>query len=271
MQLVNAGLWPPEADQKWGPLNWQPIPIHYEPLEEDMLLLVRKPCAQYYIEREKVIQSDEVQKLFQHYEPLFKKLSEMTGENIIDFDGVQDVFSTLKAEEGFNLTLPGWTKEYYPEQMLKPTIFSFVLNAYNDKINRYKGGILLKKLISDWKSKVEGTISPKSRRAFLYGGHDATISNLMSALKVWDPQLPDYGITVLLELSRDTSTNEYGVEIYLRNSTSVPPYKMRIPGCDSFCPLEKLIKLTENVIPENWVEECKTNDVNYVVPPSSGP
>ncbi|KAJ8921163.1 hypothetical protein NQ315_013635 [Exocentrus adspersus] len=271
MQLVNAGLWPPETAQKWGPLNWQPVPIHSEPLDEDMLLLVRKPCAQYHIERNKVIKSETVQDLFNQYDSLFKDLTEITGQNVTDFDGVQDIYSTLLAEESFNLTLPEWTKEFYPDKMLEPTIFSFVLNAYNDKMNRLKGGVLLKKLLSDWKSKADGTISPVNRQAFLYGGHDSTISNLLSALNVWDPQIPGYAITILLELSRDLSTNELGVEIYLRNSTSIPPHKLTIPGCDSFCTLEKLEQLTESVIPENWEEECKTNDTNYIVPPSSGP
>lgn len=43
-------------------------------------------------------------------------------------------------QEEFNLTLPEWTKEFYPDQMLEPTIFSFILNAWNDKMNRLKGG-----------------------------------------------------------------------------------------------------------------------------------
>lgn len=37
MQMVNAGLWPPSKDQKWGPLDWQPIPVNAEPLDEDMV------------------------------------------------------------------------------------------------------------------------------------------------------------------------------------------------------------------------------------------
>lgn len=35
LQVVNAGLWPPKGAQKWGPLDWQPIPIHSQPLEQD--------------------------------------------------------------------------------------------------------------------------------------------------------------------------------------------------------------------------------------------
>lgn len=35
VQLVNAALWPPSSEQKWGPLDWQPVPVHYEPLDQD--------------------------------------------------------------------------------------------------------------------------------------------------------------------------------------------------------------------------------------------
>ncbi|KAJ8954162.1 hypothetical protein NQ318_005756 [Aromia moschata] len=258
MQLVNAGLWPPEPAQQWGPLEWQPVPIYAEPLDEDMLLLVRKPCAQYHIERDRVIRTEEVQRVFQQYAPLFEELTEITGQNVTDFDGVQDIFSTLRAEEAYNLTLPEWSKSYYPDKMWQPTAFSFVLNAYNEKLNRLKGGVFLKKILSDWRSKVEGTLMPEERKAFLYGGHDSTISNLMSTLKVWDAQMPDYGITVLLELSRDLDTDQYGVEL-------------TVPGCDSFCPLEKLMELTEDVVPQDWEEECRTDDESYVVPTLSGP
>lgn len=37
VQVVNAGLWPPKGEQVWGPLLWQPIPVHAEPLDEDMV------------------------------------------------------------------------------------------------------------------------------------------------------------------------------------------------------------------------------------------
>lgn len=87
-----------------------------------------------------MIESEDVKSLFEYYEPLFKTLTEITGQNVTDFDGVQDIFSTLKAEETFNLTLPEWTEQYYPDKLLEPTVFSFILNAYNDKMNRLKGG-----------------------------------------------------------------------------------------------------------------------------------
>lgn len=35
VQVLNAALWPPEVLQQWGPLKWQPIPVHSEPLKMD--------------------------------------------------------------------------------------------------------------------------------------------------------------------------------------------------------------------------------------------
>ncbi|XP_044261275.1 venom acid phosphatase Acph-1-like [Tribolium madens] len=270
MQMINAGLWPPEIEQKWGPLDWQPVPVHAEPLAQDSLLLVRRPCANYHLELDHVLQLPPIKKKFQENEKLFQELSDKTGKTVKNFDDVQDIYSTLKAEEGFNLTLPDWTKNYYPHRMTPPTIFSYVLNAYSDKLKRLKGGVLLKKLISDWSSKAEGKLSPAQRKAYLYGGHDSTITNLLSALGVWDPQIPDYGIMVLLELSQDRITRNFGVEIFLRNSTG-EPHKLQIPGCGEFCPLDKLIELRSEVIPENWDEECKSDDPDYIPPPPRGP
>ncbi|RZB39347.1 venom acid phosphatase Acph-1 [Asbolus verrucosus] len=271
LQMINAGLWPPEADQKWGPLDWQPIPVHSEPLAQDQLLLVRRPCAQYHLELDRVMQTEEIQNKLKENEELFKELSEITGKTVENFDDVQDIYTTLRAEEAFNLTLPKWTKNYYPDKLLPPTIFSYVLNAYTDRLKRLKGGVLLKKLLSDWHGKVDGTIEPAERKAFLYGGHDSTIANILSTLKVWDPQVPVYGIMILLEFSRDKITNSHGLEVFLRNSTTAPPRQLTIPGCDTFCPLSKLTELTAAVIPDDWEEECKSEDPNYTPPPPGGP
>lgn len=60
------------------------------------------------------------------------------------------------------------------------------------------------------------------------------------------------------------------LQIFLKNSTE-PPVQLTIPGCEAFCTLDKLRKLTKNVVPDNWDEECKTNDPNYTEPPQTGP
>lgn len=74
------------------------LPLFLEFVLFLQLLLVRRPCANYHMEREKVFNSSEVQKLLKQYESLFKELTEITGQKTEDFDGVQDIYSTLLAE-----------------------------------------------------------------------------------------------------------------------------------------------------------------------------
>ncbi|KAK5638355.1 hypothetical protein RI129_012650 [Pyrocoelia pectoralis] len=268
-QCINAGLWPPNSAQQWGKLDWIPIPTNSEPLNDDNLLLVRRPCPKYHKELERVKNTTEISRKLKASQALFNDLSKHTGKQIKDFEDVQDIFTTLMSEEAFGLTLPDWTKEFYPKRMLNSTTFSYILNAYNDNLNRLKGGVLLKKLISDWTA---AQSNPK-HKAFLYIGHDSTIVNILSTLKVWEPQIPGFAINVLFELSFNDTQNEYGVEIFLRNSTKVwdKPYQLTIPGCGRFCPLPKLIELTKDVVPDDWNEECKVEDSNYIPPTPRGP
>ncbi|KAF5290084.1 hypothetical protein FQA39_LY14865 [Lamprigera yunnana] len=272
-QCINAGLWPPRRSQAVANLYWQPIPTYNEPLDTDNLLLVRRPCPQYHLELEKVVNSPEVQEKLRGYQNLMTQLTYYTGTEIKTFEDIQDIYTTFMSEEAAGVKLPDWSRYFYPHQMLEPSIYSFTLNAYNEKLNRLKGGVLLKKLINDWISVIDGTLKPQDRKAFLYIGHDSTVVNILSALKIWDPQIPGFAINTIFEFSYDKNLRTYGVEVFLRNSTNptAEPHHLRIPNCDYFCPLDKLISLTKSVIPVNWEEECKTDVEGYTVPPLRGP
>ena len=263
-QCINAGLWPPSSAQKWGALDWLPIPTNSEPLNSDNLLLVRRPCPKYHLELQRVLNTPEIIARLRSEHSLYVNLTQHTGKEIKNFEDVQDIFTTLMSEEAYGLELPAWTKQFYPNRMLNSTVFSYILNAYNNQLNRLKGGVFLKKLIADWKA----AVTDNKQKTFLYIGHDSTIVNLLSTLKVWDPQIPGFAINTLLEFSFNETRKEFGLEIFLRNSTNVSdtPYQLTIPGCEKFCPLQKLIQLTEDVIPVNWEEECKVEDSSYTPP-----
>ncbi|KRT86473.1 Phosphatase [Oryctes borbonicus] len=271
VQVINAGIWEPKGDQKWSSLNWQPIPVHYEPLNKDTLLLVRKTCAQYEIELRNVMMSLEVQEKLKLNKEIFEYLEIWSGNKIEDFDDVQDLYSTLYAEESFNLTLPEWTINVYPEKLYEMTTYSFHLRAYNTILTKLKGGVLLKKIIKDFVMKKDGTLKPKGRKLFVYGGHDSTIANLLSALKIFKPHVPDYAATIVLEFSRNRFTNEYGVEVYYRMSIDHPLEIKQLPNCDTFCPLDDFLRITADVVPENWDLECYTSDPNFVPSEPEGP
>ena len=47
---------------------------------------------------------------------------------------------------------------------------------------------------------------------FMYAGQDSTISNLLSAMKVWDPQISDYGIMILVEMHQN-KIGQHGIKV----------------------------------------------------------
>ncbi|KAJ4440011.1 hypothetical protein ANN_08142, partial [Periplaneta americana] len=267
--LLDCG---PAPEQRWNPsLEWQPIPYTFQPRSEDSLLLPAS-CPKYYHERDAVKASVEVQNILVAHNAteLYNLLAEKTGLNYTDPDDVQSLYSTLKAEEDYNLTLPEWTHGIYPDRLIPLTVFSFVLNTYNDELQKLKGGLLLKKILSDTKAKVDSTLSPADRKMYMYAGHDSTVTNLLSALKVWDPQIPKYGIMAMVELHFDKDENQHSVKVFLRNSTHHEPYLLTVPGCNSTCPLDMLITLTTSVTPQNWKKNCVVDDPNYL-PPGEAP
>lgn len=67
-------------------------------------------------------------------------------------------------------------------------------------------------LLKEWATEEKNNM-PTNRKMVLYAGHDSTVANLLSALNVWDAQVPGYGITVFLEFSQDRQTGEHGIEV----------------------------------------------------------
>lgn len=265
-QLLSAGLFPPKGYQKWKEdLDWQPIPVHYEPYDDDKLLLIRIPCPRYYEALEEVKKLPEVESYLTSLHDTYKFLTEKSGMNITTPDDVQSLYSTMLAETLYNLTLPEWAYEVYPDKLVLITAYSFLLNGYNDELKRLKGGPLLKKILHDSLAKANNSQSHKDIKMYSYSGHDSTISNLLLALKVWDEQVPDYNILALIELHEIDGV--YGFKVFLRNSTHVEPYELTIPGCEQFCALNKAVELTKNVVPSDLKTECQSHDPNYTPPP----
>lgn len=99
-----------------------------------------------------------------------------------------------------NLTLPEWTKDYYPDKLIPLTLYDFQLNVYNDDLKKLKGGPFLKKIVSDMLAKKNNNLEPEERKMFMYVGHDSTIVTLMDLMHVWNNQMPHYNIMVMIEL-----------------------------------------------------------------------
>jgi prostatic aicd phosphatase len=118
-----------------------------------------------------------------------------------------------------NITLPEWTKNYYPDKLIPLTLYELQLNTYNDEFRRLKGGPMLKKIIDDMIAKKESILQPKKRKMFMYVGHDSTIITLLDTMHIWYNQMPYYNIMTIIELHEDEHNWNVQVIINFQNNS----------------------------------------------------
>lgn len=49
----------------------------------------------------------------------------------------------------------------------------------------------------------------------------------------------------------------FSVEMYFRNESNRAPWPLTLPGCPHRCPLQDFLRLTEPVVPKDWLQECQ--------------
>lgn len=232
---------------------------------------MRTPCPRYYEALDEVFDTADLKRVMSDNEELLSELTKHSGMPITTPDDVQSLYSTIRAESEYGLSLPDWTADYYPQRLVSLTELSYIYNVYTDELKRLKAAPFMGKMIKEWQSKRDATIRPKDSKIYLYTGHDSTIVNILSAIGVWHQQLPVYGIMGMFELLEDTKSGEWGVQMYLRTSAKSGAIPLTIPGCYHFCPLDKFIILTEHIAQPLDETDCLAKNENFTAPPASGP
>lgn len=60
-------------------------------------------------------------------------------------------------------------------------------------------------------AKKNNTLKPEIRKMFMYIGHDSTIVTLMDVMHVWNNQMPNYNIMIMIELHENN--DEWNVQV----------------------------------------------------------
>lgn len=68
--------------------------------------------------------------------------------------------------------------------------------------------MLLKKIIDDMKDYAGGCLKPLGRKAFLFSAHERNVGGLARTLGTNNPQLPDYGSTIIIETLQDSEKHD---------------------------------------------------------------
>eukprot|EP01096_Ripella_sp_DP13-Kostka_P001549 TRINITY_DN1184_c0_g1_i4.p1 TRINITY_DN1184_c0_g1~~TRINITY_DN1184_c0_g1_i4.p1 ORF type:complete len:712 (+),score=328.73 TRINITY_DN1184_c0_g1_i4:48-2183(+) len=86
-------------------------------------------------------------------------------------------------------------------------------------------------------------------KMLFYSGHDNTVGPLLVTLGIFDGYHPPMGSVLLLETWKNRSGKHFVRFVYNDQVAE-------IPGCPSFCPLEKFHERVAPYIPDNYEAEC---------------
>ncbi|RZB38950.1 His Phos 2 domain containing protein, partial [Asbolus verrucosus] len=253
-----AGLFQPTESEKWNKnINWQPVPIHTAPPEDDPLLAMKKFCKKYNRLFNELLTSKHIREINEINKNLFDFLSENSGESVRDVYDVEFIYNTLLTQNLSNKTLPEWAMEVYPDKMKPSVILRFKLPCYNQELARLKTGLLFGEIVKNFKEFAENSIR-KASKLLMFSGHDSTLADVLTTMGAFNDEIPSYSSAIIIELYRnETDLNPY-VNVFFRNNTGI--HNITLENCDFDCDFGNFVQIFEPIIQSNltqWEEECE--------------
>lgn len=95
-----AGLFPPSGEQVWNPqIDWQPVPVHTTPLNEDYKLAGEKKCDRFDYVMLQYMNTTAYTDYFTENLLLIKELEKMSGNSLTTITNITNLYDTLFIEK----------------------------------------------------------------------------------------------------------------------------------------------------------------------------
>lgn len=271
-----SGLFPPDENQKINrTIDWQPIPVHTVPLEDDNLLRPHgMSCPRYDRLLEENKQTEGYKNLTQEYEGFFRYVENATGveKGSLNPANIWQIADAVYVETQWGRNPGSWVNDTIFDILRTLTNYDFTY-MYKETNAREKqrltAGNLVGQIVDRMQNKSENKNLPiPGTNLTLYSAHDTTVAAFLSALQVFDDTAPPYAATVFVELYSNSKEKYFVAVWYLNNHTTegfdltnttsllIP---LPIPNCSQYCPLEEFMELTADVIPNDWEQECQVS------------
>uniref|UniRef100_A0A6J0UPZ1 acid phosphatase n=1 Tax=Pogona vitticeps TaxID=103695 RepID=A0A6J0UPZ1_9SAUR len=257
-----AGLFPPRGRQIWNPkLLWQPVPVHTRPLSDETLLLYpTRDCKRFLLLLKETMGTKQVQAELQSYMKFLNRMASNMGYDIktlLDFTNQKlwNAYDALLVQKIHKLPVPYWAGAHAMARLQKLLAYAvngmFGIHKREEKA-RMQGGVLVKAILEKF---LNVTKLNRKIKLTMFSAHDMTLVALQVALDVFNLQLPPYAACHFFELYKEVG-GEHTIEMYYRNSSTVDPHPLILPGCSHACPLKKFEDLVAPVLAHNAEESC---------------
>ncbi|CAG9837274.1 unnamed protein product [Diabrotica balteata] len=254
-----AGLYPPKDDQIWNErLSWQPIPIHTQSKKEDMLIASERPCKKHDRLYQELLNSKSYLAFLEQQREILDYLSFHSGENVTTLRDVFLINDNLFVESKYNLTLPDWTRNVFPQLLSPLAQLSIALPASTPELGRLRSGPLIDYIATFLENAILN--SNNSQKYLILSGHDFTIGTLLTTLGSNDHTLAEYASSVIFEL-RKSKENVPFVNLMFRNSTNL--YGIKLKQCAFNCDFKQFSKIIAPVRTNASVWEKECSDVTF--------
>lgn len=98
-QVAMAGLFPPHVKQNWNPcINWQPIPVHTVPGDQDYIIGT-PVCDRFVYEMSKIENSTEINTLLNEKRSLIRYLEYNSGQAMDTLEKLSYLYDDLFIEQ----------------------------------------------------------------------------------------------------------------------------------------------------------------------------
>lgn len=227
------------------------------PVAEDRLLkFPLGPCPRFEQLQNETRRMPEYQNESVQNAQFLDMVANETGLTDLSLETVWNVYDTLFCEQTHGLPLPPWASPQTMQRLsrLKDFSFRFLFGIYKQAEKaRLQGGVLLAQIRKNLTLMATTSQLPK---LLVYSAHDTTLVALHMALGVYNGEQAPYASCHMFELYQEDSGN-FSVEMYFRNESHRAPWPLTLPGCSHRCPLQDFLRLTEPVVPKDWLQECQ--------------
>ncbi|KAK2159932.1 hypothetical protein LSH36_143g03010, partial [Paralvinella palmiformis] len=187
---------------------WDPVPVHTRPLHKDPMLNMDIPCERFNRGFLAALSTEKGKKFVSDNQEFIDFVTGEAGYANSTINSIWDVYSTLQIEIWNNKSTPSWVTPEVFEHLKLMYWKKFEFLYHSEDQQKIKGGLFLTET-------------------------DDTITAVLTALGIWDRNVPLVGAAVFFEVYF-THVQTYSIRVLYKNDTRTDPftdpYRVIMPG-----------------------------------------